>query len=255
MTARRAGVLLLLIACCLPATAAAGPRVGLIAKFSPYKLGASTTVTVGFRLGGSAAAQPLTGIAIALPAGIGLASTTLGLATCDEDTLLKRGPSGCPTNAVMGFGTSIVRADFGTRVLEERARVTPVMAPSSGNETRVLFYAEGLAPIAAGLVFPAKLQDASDGAFGTSLEAMVPPIPIIPDAPDASVVQFQSTLGPARLTYYKNVHGRRVAYRPTGFAIPRVCPREGFPFALALSFGDGTRATARTVMPCPHRRA
>lgn len=49
--------------------------------------------------------------------------------------------------------------------------------------------------------------------------------------PDVSIVSVQTTIGPRHLTYYRRLHGRRVAFHPRGVSVPERCPRGGLPFA------------------------
>jgi hypothetical protein len=82
------------------------------------------------------------------------------------------------------------------------------------------------------------------------LQLKVPLVPSVPEGPDVSVVRVDATLG-GRLTYYEQAHGRMLAYRPRGIALPRTCPRGGFKFTAAFAFLDGSHASARTTVHCP----
>ncbi|MGH2853103.1 MAG: hypothetical protein ACRDLF_02780 [Solirubrobacteraceae bacterium] len=233
----------------------ASEKANLTAKFVPYRLGANTTILIGFRIASHSGGlpAPLTHVTVALPASLGFAATTLGLATCDVATLMERGPSGCPPDAEMGFGTAIVEVPFGPEILRETGYVTTVMAPSTGTQTKLLFYAEGRTPVSASLVFPGELLSEDAGSpFGTLIETAVPLIPSLPGGPFVSVTRFETTFGPEHLTYIRYAHGKRVGYRPVGIAIPKRCPRDGFKFAATFSFADGTDATATSIVQCPH---
>jgi hypothetical protein len=116
----------------------------------------------------------------------------------------------------------------------------------------VLFYAVGSTPIAAALVFPGEFLSDS-GPFGGRLEITIPPTLSTPGAPSVAVTSLQSSIGPEHLTYYKRVHGKKVAYRPAGVEIPRRCPSGGFPFAADFSFQDGTTTRAKATVACPPR--
>jgi hypothetical protein len=253
----------LLLALCsalllLPSSAVASQEsASLIAKLSPDKLGADTTVTVGFRIGASSGdlPPPLVHVAIALPAGLGFASSTLGTATCDSSVLTARDVGKCPSNSVMGRGSDVIEVPLGPVAVRETARVTTFMGPSTGTHTNLLFYAEGRDPVIASLVFPGELlDDSGTGVFGTLLETSVPLISSTPGGPDASVVSFETTLGPKGLTYYRRVRGELVDYRPVGLAVPEVCPRGGFPFSARFAFLDGTEASATSTVRCPRSR-
>jgi hypothetical protein len=70
-----------------------------------------------------------------------------------------------------------------------------------------------------------------------------------------SVSEIQLALGPETLTYSENVAGKIVHYIPEGIALPKHCPRGGFPFAVTLGFLGGGHASARTAVPCPAHAA
>jgi len=69
--------------------------------------------------------------------------------------------------------------------------------------------------------------------------------------PDASVVHFQSTIGPRHLYYYSESHGRRIRYHPRGIVLPTTCPPGGFPFSAVFSFQDGSTVAAHDTVDCP----
>jgi hypothetical protein len=73
------------------------------------------------------------------------------------------------------------------------------------------------------------------------------------EGPDLALEQFDTTIGPLRLTYHRQVDGKTIAYEPSGFRIPKHCPRGGYPFAALLSFADGTHLLATHRAPCPGR--
>jgi hypothetical protein len=251
---RRIVAAALLLGACLPATAAASEKVRLAAKFTPYHLGADTTLTIGFHIASliGELPSPLTHVAVVLPAGLGFAGSTLGLDTCEARVLSQHGPRGCPPDAEMGYGTSTFEVPFGSETLRETTYVTTVMAPSTGLHTNLLYYAEGREPVAAFVVFSGELRNGSiGGASGTVVEADVPLVPAAPGGANVSVTRFETTFGPAHLVYYRQVHGRRVAYRPKGITVPAKCPRRGFPFTASFGFVDGTKVIARTAVPCP----
>ena len=243
----------LLVCCALPATAAASTeRATLNASFSPDRLGASTTISFGFHVETTegTAPPPMTKLDLRMPTGISYTTTTLGLAVCQPRVLLEQGIAGCPPNSRLGFGSAFVEVPFGVGAGHEIPEIQAVAGPSPGGNLVVLFYANGLFPVSAQLVFQGEVLAAS-GAYGTQLAANVPLVTSVPDGPDVSIVSVQSTIGPSRLTYYKHVHGRKVAFHPKGVSVPERCPHGGFPFAAEFTFQDGSQASATTTVPCP----
>jgi hypothetical protein len=250
-------VVAIALLCGLPAAAAdaLSEHASLSASFSPDRLGAPTTITFGFHLATSegTAPPPLTALDLQMPAGMNYVTTTLGLAICQPAKLLERGLEGCPSNSRLGYGSAVVEVPFGTGDGHEIPEIQAVSGPSPKGNLVVLFYANGLFPVYAQLAFAGEVLP-DTGQFGSQLSTNVPLVTSVPGGPDVSIVSVTSTIGPNRLTYYKKVHGRRVAFRPRGVSVPEHCPRGGFPFAAEFKFEDGSQATASTTVPCPARR-
>lgn len=236
------------------AALAATETASLKASFSPNRLGTPTTISFGFRVAtveGTAPA-PLTSLDLRMPAGLNYTRTTLGLAVCQPAVLAAKGLAGCPPNSRLGYGRALVEVPFGVGAGHEIPEVQAVAGPSKTGNLVVLFYANGLFPVAAQLAFTGEvLPDA--GRFGSQLEANVPLVASVPGGPDVSIVSVQTTIGPRHLTYYRHIHGRRVAFTPRGVSVPAHCPHGGFPFAAHFAFQDGTSAAAETTVPCPAR--
>ena len=244
-----------LIAWCLCASASAGQSVMLRATLTPEQLGGTTTLGFGFEIKGSAGGvpSPLKQLDVRYPAHLGIVSSGLGLATCTDVVLEALGPMGCPPNSFMGHGSAVAEVPFGAEVVEETAVVAVVRAPEQSGHTAILFYAEGVDPVVAGVVFSGLLFPARP-PFGGNIRIAVPLVPSLPEGPDVAVVRAQATIGPSHLTYYEDAHGKRIAYTPKGIVMPARCPRGGFPFAATFGFLDGSQTAAETRVRCPHRR-
>ncbi len=240
----------------LPAAAStASEHAVLHAGFSPNRLGASTTLSFGFHLesGEGLAPPPLSGLSLRMPAGIDYSTTTLGLAICQPAALLRSGLAGCSPNSRLGYGSAFVEVPFGVGSGHELPEIQAVMGPPHDGNLVVLFFANGVTPVSAQLVFAGEVLPDS-GPFGSQLATQVPPISSVPGGPDVSIVSVQSTIGPSHLTYYRHRHGRRVAFHPVGVSVPERCPRAGFLFSAEFTFQDASRTTASTRVPCPPRR-
>jgi hypothetical protein len=244
--------LLAVVGASLSASALASSTVVLSTKFEPNKLGANTTIDLGFDIKTPTGEMPspLVAVGFRLPAGVVAASSTLGLATCTPATLLEHGVRGCSPESLMGRGSALVGVPIGPGILYERVDMTVLMAPLAGGHTALSFYAVGTSPVIAQLVFPGLLLGDS-GAFGARLETIIPLIPGLPGSPDVTLVRMRSSIGSKGLTYYKRVHGTTVAYVPEGFIVPPRCPVGGFPFAASLTFANGHTVVATGTAPCP----
>jgi hypothetical protein len=232
----------------------------MTASFSPEHLGAGTTIHFGFQIAasGGQVPSPLTGVELFYPANFGIADSDLGLNGCQVAALEADGPSGCPENSRMGYGTALVEVPLGPEIVPEKARLALFSRPVQNERLSVLFYAVGEGPISAEIIIPSFVV-AAPAPFGGKLETKLPLVPSVPEGPNASVVRMSSTIGPSHITYYEHVHGRTIPYHPKGILMPQTCPRGGFPFTAKFSFEDGSQAQASTSVPCPpsggrHRR-
>jgi hypothetical protein len=248
------GVLVLCIG--MATVAQATERVTVNTAFLPDKLGVNTTIEFGFNIiptGGAAVPSPLTEVSLHLPAGMDLGSSTLGQDTCHPEALILRGVAGCPRNSLMGLGSALVELLIGGEVIREAASVAAFIGPSEDEHTVVLFYAEGVTPVATEQIFRGQLLPDSR-PYGGRLDTMVPLIESVPGADDVSVVRFQSSIGPRHIVYVNRRHGRPVAFSPRGIAIPTVCPPGGFPISADFSFLDGAHITVKRPVRCPRRK-
>lgn len=237
----------------LQASAPAGQTITLHAAFNPNRLGVRTTIEFGFQVHSTnprQAPSPVTEVDLHLPAGMGLVTSTLGLANCDPAALITGGVEGCPANARIGFGSALVAVPAEGEPVAEAGSLTALVGPPNSEHLEVLFYAEGHAPVFAQLVFPGQLLE--DGPpFSGRLNTAIPLIPTWPGGPYVSVTRMSSTIGPRGLTYYRHVHGGIVPFHPRGIKVPKRCPRNGFQFRVDIAFLDGTHQSANSAVPCP----
>jgi hypothetical protein len=246
------------LSACLCGSAWAAQAASLYASFSSEHLGAHATIFLGFRISSvpPASQSPLTNLSVLLPAEMGLATSGLGLENCRLNTLEERSSYGCPADALMGRGTATAEIPIGGETISESAQISVFSAPVREGLLALWVFADAHTPVSAEPVFPAAVATASP-PYGETIDATIPLIPTLPGAPDVAVTRFQMALGatargPDHFVYYKSVRGRRVAYSPKGLLLPPVCPHGGFPFEAQFLFQDGTNATARTTVPCPH---
>jgi hypothetical protein len=234
--------------------ARAAQVVALEAGFRPDELGTPTTIAFGFHVSDSTAGtvpSPVVGVDIYLPAGMGLATSTLGLAVCQPARLLELGINGCPANSRVGFGRALGELETEGEVVHEAAMVQSVLGPNLNHHEQLLFYVECEEPVSTELIFSGELRPSASPDFSSSVNTSVPLVPTWPGGPNVAVTSFSSTLGPRGLTYLRHVGGHYVPFHPKGISVPSRCPAGGFPFLATLSFLDGSRVTARHVVPCP----
>ena len=251
---RRGAVTLLVTFGLLSAPAIAAPRATLEAGLDPLRPNASTTVSIGFQIATDPGQQPppLTGFAVTLPAGMGFAATTLGLSTCSLHGLLAEGAGACPHDSLMGFGSAQTVVSIGSQLVHETAPMSIFMTQPVAGNTTMLFYFNGQAPVIAPLVLQTEVLT-PENSSASELSTSIPVVPTAPGAADVAIVGMRSSLGPARLRYFKHVRGHTVAYRPNGLDVPETCPSGGYVFKASFEFEDGSHTTARSVVPCARR--
>jgi hypothetical protein len=237
---------------CMSASAQAAETVALHTSFTPDRLGASTTIGFGFTIASTTGGlpSPLTHVSLRMPKGMNYVSTTLGLSICQPQKLVEKGLSGCSPNSRLGFGSAFVEVPFGTDSGHEIPEIQALMGPPHEGNIVVLFYANGLAPVYAQIVFAGELLP-GEGPFGGNLDTQIPEIKSVTNGPPVSIINVSSTIGPQHLIYYKHVHGKLVGYQPKGISLPTSCPRGGFPFAAQFTFLDGSQVVATHSVPCP----
>lgn len=231
----------------MPGIALGGPTARISAKFTPEHLAAATTISFGFRIATAPSAPAaLQRIEIAYPRTLGFATSGLGVAACSPEALETLGPAACPPDSRIGHGSALVEIRVGPELVEETVALALFAGPSPDGYLHLLVYASGRAPVIADVLLRGVLLPGH-------IDIVVPPIPSLPEAPYVAVSRMQLTLG-GDLTYYEQVGGRRIAYRPPGVELPSDCPRGGFRFGARFAFLDGARASARTAVACPRHR-
>jgi hypothetical protein len=222
------------------------------AGFSPNKLGAYSTIELGFHLyrPGGALPPPLAGVDFLLPAGVSLTTSKLGLDVCQQATVESAGSEGCLPDAVMGYGSATMIAPTAVEGILEPAGITIFEAPPVDRHTTLLFDMSGSSPVITQVVLFGEMLDASD-PFGGNLSTAFPITAGLPGEKDVSVLSMRADIGSKGVTYYNDVHGKRVPYTPQGVVIPSRCPAGGFPFQARFQFADGSTESASAKSPCP----
>jgi|ERR1700691_1436019 len=222
-------------------------------SLKPEHLGQGTTV--GFNLHiiprTSPIPPPLTEVNVSYPGDLGIGLSEIGLATCPVTTLETDGPTGCPAEAQMGYGSVLAEILLAGEIIQEHATLEVLRAATQEGNISLYFYAHGSTPISDEIVFPGALLPA-EPPFGERLHIDVPLVPSVPEAPYISVAQIHGTLGPQHLTYYHHIRHKLVAYNPQGILLPKHCPQGGFWFKAQLKFLDNTQAETSASVPCPH---
>ena len=187
---------------------------------------------------------PVTALELQLPANLGLATSGLGLATCEPAMLLEQGAA-CARRTQGWAGAKRPSACASDRKsCCEHVTLAMFAAPSTDGYIHLAILAEGREPIIARIVMPAVFLPGG-------CRISVPIVPSLPGAPDVSVLALTATLGrePPPTTNTLTAAGRLPSARDraAGNAAP----------AAAGASGPASRSrTARKATPgrsCPAR--
>lgn len=235
-----------------PSAAGPGEHLKMHARLSPERLGDASTIAVGYTLADPAgeAPQPVRQMQLMLPAGLSVSDSELGLANCLQAKLELEGARGCPANSEIGRGAAVAEVPFGPQQVLEHVTITLYSAPLLDQQPQLLVYVAGEHPVIANIVFTASIQPAN-APFGSLIDTVMPLVPGIAGGPGVALISMHTTIGPAGILYTERVHGKTVRFHPKGLILPARCPRGGFPFAVALSFENGTSSVAQTRVRCP----
>lgn len=248
-----------------PVSAAAAPTTRLDASWGPHaRLGGRAPLRLGVTIAPDG--PPATDVRLYLPAGLDLATTKLGAATCRvpaqdfRDVLVDidsdRGRQPCPRNALVGTGEASARlllpppdgADIGDAHLRLYAGRQRNGLPG------IVVAVDAQNPVVAALRYGGYLSEAPR-PFGLRVRVLIPPMPRPPFGITVALQSLDVTIGGRDVRYEARRGGRRVYYQPGGVRVPDRCAG-GLPFGLDVRFADGSfrRTSARTRCPRPPRR-
>lgn len=238
--ARTAAVALTL--CVGMAACAQAETVATIAPtISPDHLGAKASLTFAVHYAGGpfGVPSPVRHAVLRTPAGLSL--NIPHLSSCSPRRLRARGPSACPAQSRLGGGKALVETHAGSQTITEEATMWAFLGPPHNLQPTFEIFAQGYTPldqsmVLTGIVRPAKAP------YGEELVLTVPPIPSLELLPDASIVDFDLTIGAGR---------RHGGHAPNTVHVPSACPTGGFPFAAEFTYADTTTGSALATTPCP----
>ena len=108
------------------------------------------------------------------------------------------------------------------------------MGPPHEGNIVVLFYANGLAPVYAQIVFSGELLPGG-GAFGGDLDTAIPQIPSVTNGPPVSIINVKLDDRPRTISPTTSVStANRSAIKPQGISLPTKCPQRRLPVLRAV---------------------
>jgi hypothetical protein len=225
----------------MPSAASAARSVSFTSAFSPAsRLGEGTVYTTELTFNGSeyhGHVDPLTGLTVHLPAGVGLSDA--GFPTCNKHTIELFAPAGCPAGSLAGpIGSLKLVVSFGTEAVEEEATVQPVFGPAGV----LYFFVEGRSPVEIEIIMEGNYI--SDGSpYGQDLMLTVPIIETVPGAPDASITALTLNVGASR---------EESGVALNSVSVPSTCPSGKFAWAGDATFdGEASEPVGTTETACP----
>jgi hypothetical protein len=251
---RRARVFLLVPAiglCLIGVTVAwASQTLKFTARLTPDKLGAPTNLSAETTIASDEGPpSPVSTVVAYLPAGLNV--HVHGIATCEQAKLETEGTDGCPADSRVGFGGGVGVVQLGREFVKEHYTLDFFLAPNEAGHLAVLIYVNAVSPVPVELVLVGK-EIAAPKPYGFAISVQVPPVSTVPGAAYASVESNYVSVGATNVAYYETVRGKRKLVHIKGLTAPKTCSGHGFPFALSMSFADGTTSTANYTDPCPH---
>jgi hypothetical protein len=210
---------------------------------APTNLSAQTTVTSD-----DGPPSPVSSVLAYVPAGLKVHVQDVD--TCEQAKLETDGPSGCPTDSRIGFGGGVGVVQFAKEFVKERYTLDLFLAPKQDGHLVLLIYASAVSPVPVQLVLVGR-EVAAPNPYGFGISVQVPPIPTLPGAANASMESNYVSIGSPNVEYYETVHGKPRLVHVKGLTAPKTCSGSGFPFAITISFADGTTSTASYTSPCP----
>ncbi|HEY3828135.1 MAG TPA: hypothetical protein VGL57_02955 [Solirubrobacteraceae bacterium] len=222
-------------------SAQAATSASIAPSLSPNRLHAKSalTLTIHYTSNEAGLPTPLRRAILRLPAGLSLDIPTLR--SCGLAQLQAHGASGCPAQSAIGHGYALVAGSLGSQIATERVSLLAFLGPPRNLQPTFDILSQGYKPIGAQFVLSATNLPAS-APYGEELVMSLPPIPTVPNEPDASILTFSLTIGASEP---RHRHGA------TTVIVPSRCPPGGLPFAAEFSYADGSVSSAFATTPCP----
>ena len=234
------------------AVALAAETLTVTAAFSPDKLGAPTNVHGAAIIHSTDELVPTPIIKTTVMGPAGLAVDVKGVGICDPAKLeAELEPKACPTNSKAGFGGGTGVLELAKEVIKEHFTLNFFRGPNEDGHLVLLAYLNAISPVSVQLVLKAQVVK-EPKPYGLGFTFIVPLIPTLPGASDASAEEIFITLGAPNAAYFETVHGKRKLVHVKGIIVPKKCPSGGFPYKTEISFADGTTNTVKGAIPCPH---
>jgi hypothetical protein len=160
------------------------------------------------------------------------------------------GPSACPVDSRVGFGSGAGLFELANKIREGRFTLEFFLAPAQHRQLTMLIFVNATGSFAYQTVVIAR-EVQGTGPYGMGITFNAPIPPTLPGALPGWEHRISLTLGATHVAYYRTVRGKRTLVHVRGIILPRRCPRGGFPIESDVEFADGTSTISKTTSPCP----
>lgn len=235
-----------------PGVSPAAQTLRVQARFTPEKLGAPTNLSATATFGSTLAGPQPPAIKVTVFGPKGMSVDTRGAGTCTASPvkLLEAGPSACPADSRIGFGSGIGLFELAGEIIKGHYTLEFFLARAQAGHLAMLIYVNSTTPAAGQKVLIAREVN-GPSPYGLGITFGVSESPTLPGALPGWEEHVSITLGAAHVAYYRTVHGKRRLFHVRGIVLPKRCPHGGFPIQSGVEFADGTSAIANTTVPCP----
>jgi hypothetical protein len=170
---------------------------------------------------------------------------------CKFSSLQSKGPKACPSGSKIGTGTATASAQPVIALVN--AKLTIYNGELKGGVPTVLLYA--VPDISSPITIQGTVEKKSASACGDGgrcdyvLTFSVPDIPTLPGQPNASVLTTKTTTSSVFVKKKKKVRGKKRTVKIPLIGAPTKCTGKWVAES-AVTFADGTTASAKTSAPC-----
>lgn len=177
------------------AVAAATTQSKITASLVPNSGGKPTVVHFDVMTFDTTGAVPAPGSNAVVHLPLGLKINAKGFTRCNGNLSNPPDASKCPASSKVGGGSSIVAAQVGSAAINENATVTAYAGAKQNGHDTLLLYAVGTTPISTQLTLVGEIIPGDAKPYSEKLNVPIPAIPTVPGGPNASITDFNTTVG------------------------------------------------------------
>jgi hypothetical protein len=215
-------------------------------SFSPNTGGKPTKISFDVKTFSTTGGIPAPGSNAVVHLPKGLKYSANGFTRCNGNLQNPPSAANCPAKSKIGGGSSIAAAQVGSAAINENATVTAYAGAKQNGHDTLLLYAVGTTPISIQITLVGELIPGDASPYSYALNVPIPPIPTVPGGPNASITDFNTTIGGTA-----KFKGKKVALLMAPKKASCVGGLEHWGYD--GKYMDGTAYTSTTTSPCPKK--